>query len=49
MKTYITEIVKRTEKEYGFFVGPRISASSWTEATSLAQEQGAILVGELAN
>jgi len=49
MKKYITEIVRRNEKEYGFFVGPRISATSWAEANQLAQEQVAILVGEVAN
>lgn len=39
-KTYLTEI--RNE-------GPRINARSWDEAEQKAQEQGAILVGELAS
>ena len=47
MRTFITEITKRNETEYGFFAGPRIIASSWEEANKLAIEQGAVLVGEL--
>jgi len=39
-KTYITEV--RHE-------GPKIDARSWDEAERLAQEQGVVLVGELAN
>jgi len=49
MKTYITEVVKRNETKYGFFEGPKISASSWAEPEKLARAQGAFLVGELAN
>ena len=46
--TYITEIVKRTEKEYGFFEGPQIMASSWQDAERQAREKGVTLIGQLA-
>jgi hypothetical protein len=49
MNTFITEIIKKNEKEYGFYEGPKISASNWEEAEKLAQKQGAILVGQLAD
>jgi hypothetical protein len=44
---YITEIIKKNEKEYGFYVGPGIEASSWAEAEDKAQELGVELIGEL--
>jgi hypothetical protein len=44
---YITEIIKKNATEYGFYVGPRIEAASWTEAEKKAQELGVELIGEL--
>lgn len=49
MKTYITEVIKKNETEYGFYEGPKTSASSWNEAERAAQGQGAALLGELAD
>lgn len=43
MQTFITEITK----EDGKYAGPEIYALSWTEAETLAQQQGVTLVGML--
>lgn len=47
MKTFITEVVRKNEKEYGFYEGPKISALSWEDAEKQAVQQGANLLGEL--
>lgn len=47
MKTYITEVLKKTETEYGFYEGPKINALCWDDAAKVANEQGVTLVGKL--
>ena len=49
MGIYITEIVKKNEKQYGFYEGPKINASSWEDAINKAERQGVTLIGELAS
>ena len=44
MATFITEVEKNGEK----YAGPEINALSWEDAENQAQEQGVVLVGELA-
>lgn len=49
MKTFITEEVRKNEKEYGFYEGPKINALSWENAKKETQKQGVTLIGELAD
>ena len=48
MRTFVTEVIRKTEAEYGFYEGPEISALSWEDAQRQATEQGAVVIGELA-